>query len=209
MKGEDNDLPVKGSAAAADRERTRERTDFDPQLIAAYIAGDREAFRALFEIIRRPLSAVVMRFFSSPFDQEEALQEVLLQLYRARDRFDVNRAQSFGAWARQLARNRCIDLVKARRRNQEVPMDGVEPAAEGRQMSAVADGRVRALLSQFVGGLDGEQRRFFTLCFVEERSHEEIASSLEITVRRSKYLKKKLLARLLKSAPLQQARRNG
>ena len=41
-----------------------------------------------------------------------------------------------------------------------------------------------------------QERRVFELCFVQERPHEEVASLLGISSRRSKYLKKKLLLRL-------------
>jgi len=192
------------SAAAAINDTTE---PLDRALLEGYVAGDRQAFRLLFDRLHRELYAVARRYFRGAFDQEEAVQEIWLQLYRARERFDLSRHETFTAWARQLARNRCIDMLRAKRRTQEVPVAEPHAADEPRQERSMADKQVAHTLGQFVAGLDAEQRRFFTLCFVEERPHEQIAHELGVSIRRSKYLKKKLLARLMRSARLRAAGR--
>lgn len=184
-----------------------------PGIVAAYVAGDGHAFRQLFEAFRQQIFAVVARYFRSPFDQEEALQEAWLQIYRARRAFDVNRHEAFVAWARQVARNRCLDLVKSRDRVREVPAsESVDAVASGQgsapdPLQRVVDERLRRAVEGFVSTLATEERRFFDLCFVQERPHEEIATILGINERRSKYLKKKLFARLLRHGPLRGERR--
>jgi RNA polymerase sigma factor (sigma-70 family) len=172
------------------------------ELVTRFVAGDRQAFDQLFALLRQEVFRVVLRFFSSPFDQEEAFQEVWLQLHRMRGRFDVSRHAEFTGWARQVARNRCIDLLKARGRRPEIPVEDTEVPSAPSQLSQLAGARVRAALDDVLARLDAEQRRFFELCFVEELPHEEIATRMSITVRRSKYLKKKLLARLLRNRTL-------
>jgi len=181
--------------------------EIDGRLIARYVAGDRDAFRQVFEELKREVWAVVRRYFRSAFDQEEAQQEVWIQLYRARDRFDLQRSTSFSGWVCQIARNRCVDLLRARARQAEIAVDGLEPADAPGQLDALADRRFVEAVEAVVSELDPEQYRFFQLCFVQECSHEEISERLSITVRRSKYLKKKLLARLLDSRRLHAARR--
>jgi RNA polymerase sigma-70 factor (ECF subfamily) len=183
-----------------------------PGLVARYVAGDRDAFRELFEALRQQIFGVVSRYFRSPFDQEEAVQEAWLQIYRARRAFDVSRHEAFAAWARQVARNRCLDLLKARDRNREVPVaeelldatEGAAPAAVD-PLAQVAEERLRQAIASFVAGLDAEERQFFELCFVQEQAHEQLAARLGINVRRAKYLKQKLLARLLRHEPLRVA----
>ena len=191
---------------------SRDLQGLEVELVTRFVAGDREAFRLIFERLSREIFLVVSRYFHGAFDREEAQQEVWLQVYRARAHFDVNRSAAFVGWAKQVARNRCLDLLKSRNRSKEVPVDSTDsmqpPAArEGSsQIDAVHGERVREALESFAAGLDAEQRTFFKLCFVEERSHEEIAEALEITVRRSKYLKKKVLERLHKSAKVKRVR---
>jgi RNA polymerase sigma-70 factor (ECF subfamily) len=175
---------------------------FTQELLARFIAGEKQAFDRVFAELRRDMFLVVQRFFRSPFDQEEAFQEVWLQLHRARSQLDVNRHQEFVGWARRVARNRCIDLLKARQRRPEVPVEDVEPAGDAGQLEAVVGAKLQQALASFVERLDAEQQRFFQLCFREELSHEEIAAELSISVRRSKYLKKKLLERMVKNPGL-------
>ncbi|MCK5796076.1 MAG: RNA polymerase sigma factor [Deltaproteobacteria bacterium] len=172
-------------------------------LIVRYVAGDRDAFQAIFDELSRDVYFVVRRLFRSAFDQEEAQQEVWLHLYRMRRQVDVNRPREFVAWVRRVARNRTIDILKSRGRRHEIPVEEIGDVqdeahyVEAVQPRALADRQVRAVIEAFVADLDDEKRAFFGLCFVEERSHPEIAKGLAMTVRRSKYLKKILLAQLL------------
>ena len=163
----------------------------------------------VFGYLRGSIGGIACRFFSSPFDQEEAFQEAWLQLYRVRERFDVNRHGEFPAWARQVARNRCLDLLKASRRKREVAMQHKEPAYDASQLSNAVSNRLAKALEEFVSGLRPDQQRFFELCFVRELSHNEVAMELSISVRRSKYLKKKMIARMVKSPALRRNQEGG
>lgn len=182
-----------------------ERRELDQELVTRFVTGDRGAFFTIFKALRQEVFAVVQRMFRSPFDQEEAFQEAWLQVYRARERFDVNRHGEIVGWVRQVARNRCIDLIKARARRPEVPVEDLEPHGDASQLSSAIGAQLRQRLSEFVDRLDVEGQRFFKLCFVEELEHEAIAGRLGISVRRSKYLKKKLLQRMLRSPALRRA----
>lgn len=176
------------------------------ELIVRFVAGDREAFAQIFDQLNRDLHGLVRRFFRGAFDQDEAMQEVWIKLYRMRGRFDVNRATEFVPWVRQVARNRCLDLLKARGRSHEIPVAEVDGGGStaAPQLSRLEEARLRQVLGGILGRLDLEQRRFFELCFVQEQTHEEIAAALGISERRSKYLKKKLLQELLRSASLRE-----
>jgi RNA polymerase sigma-70 factor, ECF subfamily len=176
------------------------------ELLARFVTGDREAFGDIFDRVQKDIFYIVRRFFSGAFDQEEAMQEVWLRLYCMRDRFDVNRVAEFVPWSRQVARNLCIDLLKKRGRSHEVSVEDFDRLPrEPAQFGAVTDTRLRQALAEFVSRLDREEQHFFELCFVRELPHEEIAEAMSITIRRSKYLKKKLLARLMKNTTLRAA----
>jgi RNA polymerase sigma-70 factor (ECF subfamily) len=176
----------------------------DPGLAARFVAGDEEAFQEVFARWRRDVWRVVCHFFRGAFDQEEAFQEVWLEVHRKRERFDVNRAAQMGGWLRTVARHRCLDLLAAA--GARPPASGDDDAAllagPDPEPSAGVPDEIRAALERFAAALDPEERRVFQLCFVEERPHEEVAALLGISERRSKYLKKKLLARLEVDAAL-------
>jgi len=179
----------------------------DRQTLAQFVAGDRDAFDRVFAALRDDVVWMVRRHFYRPADQEEAFQEAWLQIFRVRHRVDVNRHKELRAWARTVAKNRCLDLLKARRRRPEVPVAEVSPCPGDRDDAEVEErrARLRRTLDRFVECLGSEERRFFRLCFAEEFTHEELARRLDITVRQSKYRKKKLLARMLGNAELRDA----
>jgi len=178
------------------------------ELVIRFAAGEREAFAEVFELLKRDIFLLVRRFFATPFEQEEAFQEVWVQLHQARERFDVNRHEDMVPWARQVARNRCRDLLRKRGRVREVPVEE-PPEAPGTDqtdpMGELARTRIREALEQFAATLSQQDRRFFQLCFVEERAHAEVAGTMGITARRSKYLKKKMITRMMKNSTLRRA----
>ncbi|HEY3359626.1 MAG TPA: sigma-70 family RNA polymerase sigma factor [Polyangia bacterium] len=165
-------------------------------LCVRFVGGDEEAFEEVFAHLRRDVWRVVQRFFHRAFDQEEAFQEAWLDVYRNRRQFDVNRAAALHGWVRTVARNRCLDLLAAAGVRPPAVTDDDAADLAAPEPGAGASEEIRAALERFTAALDAEERRLFTLCFVEERPHEEVARLLGISERRSKYLKKKLLARL-------------
>ncbi len=179
---------------------------FSQELVVRFVGGDRDAFLSIFDELKDTVFYQTRRFFNRPFDQEEAFQEAWRQIYRRRTRFDVNRHDELAGWVRQVARNRCLDLLKARGRGRETPVEEMEAPCEASQHQDLAGARMRAALEQFVSRLEPEQQRHFELCFVRELSHEEVAREMSITVRKSKYLKKKTVTRMLKSPALRRAR---
>ena len=63
-----------------------------PTIDAAHLAG-----------LRRGLLAFCYQLLGSPFDAEDAVQDALERVWRARDSFDPSRA-SLGTWAYGIAR---------------------------------------------------------------------------------------------------------
>ena len=175
---------------------------FDQQLAVRFVAGDKDAFMYVFEQLKGPVFIQVRRLFGRPFDQDEAFQECWLQVHRRRSRFDVNRHQELPAWIRRVARTRCLDLLKARGRSRELPVEQLEVPSEPSQHRSLVHSRARQALDEFVARLEPDQQRHFELCFVRQLSHEEVARELSISVRRSKYLRKKTVASMLRSPSL-------
>ena len=141
----------------------------------------------------RPLAA---RFFPSPFEREEAVQEIWLQVHRNCHAFDPERGP-LGGWLRAVAVNRCREILRARGRRPDA-RESVEEgalASESDPEAEVRAARVREALARFSAGLAGDEAGVLRLSLIEERPHEEVASALGISARRCKYLRMKLLAR--------------
>lgn len=78
--------------------------------------------------IRRGLVAFCYQLLGSPFDAEDAAQDALERIWRARDTFDPARG-GFAGWAYGIARNVCIDRLR-RVPRRPLPRDLREPGLE-------------------------------------------------------------------------------
>lgn len=173
------------------------------ELLSRFARGDGAAFVEVYRLRAGQVQRWVGRFFKSPFEQEEAAQEIWLTVHRMKTSFDVNRGP-LAPWLRVLAANRCRELLRAkgRRLPSEAPTPEHEALDDAQWLDAPGadDPAARARLVQAVAAvraqLSGEDAVVFEHGLLEERSHEELARQLGVNVRRSKYLKKKLLERL-------------
>ena len=167
--------------------------------VVRFASGDRGAFLEVYSAFAGPLRRWVGKFFKSPFEQEEAVQEAWLTVHRMHRSYDVNKGE-LAPWLRTVAANRCRELLRAkgRRPDASVPLDDVDDAlwldAPGPE-EGLLQAKLREAVERFAAGLDPEEVKVLRHGLIEEQSHEELAAVLGVNVRRSKYLKLKLLQR--------------
>jgi RNA polymerase sigma factor (sigma-70 family) len=171
-----------------------------PELLEQFRRGEQPAFLALYQIHGGELRALVGRFFASPFEREEAAQEIWLQAHRMAAMYDPERGP-FLPWLRALAVNRCKELLRARGRRVDPraelddetlvagPESGADPHAAAQQR------RVQQAVAQFAARLSREEAAVLQHSLLEDRGHDEAARMIGISARRCKYLRMKLLAR--------------
>ncbi|MBI3184104.1 MAG: sigma-70 family RNA polymerase sigma factor [Myxococcales bacterium] len=177
--------------------------EFDAELVRALRAGEAAPFAEVVQVFLPRIRSMAMRYFHSPFDQEEAIQEVFLQLYRQREAIDPLRAESLWPFAATLARRRMIDLLRARSREVELPEPDEAEAKDGPSPEQeVASAQLQELLARFEERLKPAHRSFFRAVFVEGKDFDEARDSLGLGRLRAKYLKKVLLGRLRRHRPL-------
>ncbi len=164
---------------------------------ARFARGGRDAFVEAYAAHAPSVRRWVKRFFKSPFEQEEAVQEVWLTAHRMQRMYEPSRG-ALVTWLRALCANRCRELLRAasRRPPSDVPVDDLSDAlwldAPGPD-EAVHAAALKAEVARFAATLAPDEARALQLCFVEQRSHAEIAKELGCDERRSKYLKQKVL----------------
>ena len=100
----------------------------DESLMARLQAGEQDALRVLYERHARSLYNFAHRLLMDPAAAEEALQETFLRIYRERAAFRPR--ATFRTWAFTIARNLCLDILRAASRSAEVPRDPLPEAAD-------------------------------------------------------------------------------
>jgi RNA polymerase sigma-70 factor, ECF subfamily len=177
-----------------------------PDLLARFRQGDDGAFMSVYDEYRGELRPLVARFFASPFEREEATQEIWLHVHRMASAYDPARGPLL-PWLRALAVNRCREILRAQGRRPPLDQGLAEGdlVADDTPESRARDERLRAAITRFAASLGAEEAGVFRLALVEELSHDEVAARLGISARRCKYLKLKLLERALAERALRQA----
>src|SRR5437763_12616932 len=96
----------------------------DGVLIGQALSGDQRAFELLVGRYHRPLVSYIRGFLKDNEQVSDVLQHVFLQLYLSLP--VLLRNVSLKAWLFQVARNRCLDELRKRRRRAEVPFSTLE-----------------------------------------------------------------------------------
>jgi RNA polymerase sigma-70 factor (ECF subfamily) len=177
----------------------------DTNVIECFRRGDEAAFMSVYDAHVGNLRPLVWHFFRSPFEREEATQEVWLHVHRMARAYDPARGALL-PWLRALAANRCREILRAAGRRPAASLEVEEqhlPTTETPEQ-ALHQGQLRGAVAGFMAALDQEEAAVFRLAFVEDLSHAEVAAKIGISPRRAKYLKLKLLERAA-AAPMLRA----
>jgi RNA polymerase sigma-70 factor (ECF subfamily) len=155
--------------------------------------------------LRGRLRSFCYQMLGSPFDAEDAVQDVLERAWRARGQYDAARS-SLTAWCFRIARNVCIDRLRETGRR-PLPRDlqepGIDvgaplvpaldvpwlmPAPAGWSGGSIVEdaaersGQVRFAVTALLQSLPATQRGAFTLREVLGFSAAETAAVLDTTV---------------------------
>jgi len=156
----------------------------DVDLAQRVAVQDVAAFTLLYERYADTVYALAAHMLGAA-DAEEVTQEVFLQLWRSADQFDAARG-SFKSWFMTIARNRAIDALKHRGRDQQkraaiaveqALMNAADPTEDLLNTVWVQDQQPALLRS--LQDLPEEQRRAIILAYFGGYSQSAIARLLE------------------------------
>ena len=153
----------------------------DRALLAAFLAGQREAFDEIVRRHRRQVYVLCFRFASNHEDAADLAQDVFVRAFKGLGRF--KNESSLSTWLYRIAVNTCLNKVAVRRLETE-PVEAAE-RVDTRAVSpvdAVVRKEDRAAVRRAIRQLPPRQRATLILRIYQDLPHEEIARILGGTV---------------------------
>jgi len=145
--------------------------------MAAGIAGDAAAYRALLEDVARRLRAVLARRFDHALPElEDIVQESLLAIHLKRHTWVAT--ELVGPWIAAIARHKAIDAFRRRGRRAELPLDDldfIDPQSADEEGARDAHD-----VSSLLGRLDARGRAIVQAVSLEGLSTREAAARLSM-----------------------------
>ena len=141
-------------------------------------AGDRTAFRRLYDLQAPRLYGQAVRLTRQPQLAADAVHDAFLQVWQGSSRFDPSRGTA-ETWLSSLLRYRAIDILRKRGRESygAEPVD--EPDLGPDQLDRLVSSGEGAALRRCLDELEEAQRRVVLLAFVDGLSHSELAARLQ------------------------------
>ncbi len=157
----------------------------ETQLIDLAVHGDRNAFTALGEMNQERLFASMIQVTGSPDEAEEVVQEAFIRAFLKLDTFQRN--SQFFTWLYRIAFNSA--LTRKRRNRARVSLDHWREN-NGLEVTDTADAVDEPMLRQervnlvraAIQILSEDHRTILVLREMQERSYEDIAEILEISI---------------------------
>jgi len=154
----------------------------DEDLLAAHVAGDREAFAELVRRHRDRLWAVAMRTLHDREEAADALQDALLKAYRSAAGYRGEAAVT--TWLHRIVVNACLDRVRRRQARPTVPLPGESLEEDGHRRpdpaSPVIDHDTHLVVREALARLPEEQRAALILVDVQGYPVAEVAVILGV-----------------------------
>ena len=173
--------PRSDEASAAPRAAAFDRDSDDATLVAACVAGRREAFDIIVERHRRTVYHVCHRFTGNHEDASDLAQDVFVRAYRGLGSFRGHATLS--TWLYRIAVNVCLNRAAVSRpiveqldpqRHVDLSMEPPDRGVEREQQAS----RVRKAIAR----LPARQRLTVILRVYHDMTHEEIAKALGSSV---------------------------
>jgi len=153
---------------------------------AAFVEGDEEVFRQVYDIFFEVLYNYGCKFTSNKELVEDAIQELFVRFWKSRDR--LNEPPSLKNYLLKAFRNHMSDRLKAEGRYiadelGEQHMFTLVPSPEQVQVVGEQSAAVTERIDKALGSLSDRQREAIYLRFYEEYSYVDIAGIMGITVK--------------------------
>ncbi|MBA3460738.1 MAG: sigma-70 family RNA polymerase sigma factor [Deltaproteobacteria bacterium] len=160
----------------------------DRELVQSARAGDRDAFRTLFDRYHRRAYALALGVVRHPDDALDVVQDAFIKAHKYLDKFEGN--SSFYTWLYRIVMNLAIDHLRKHRRVKPVELDEskLEDGGDeslmprilgGNPSRALMDKQIRARIDQALLELSENHRAVLVMRELEGLSYEEMAQAMD------------------------------
>lgn len=146
----------------------------DRGLLAAYLAGDAQAFGTLVTLHRDRLWAVALRTSGDREEAADAVQDALLSALRAAASFRGDAKVT--TWLHRIVVNACLDRMRRRQARPAVPMAGDDLPEGPPGRDAMDDWETGLDVRRALAALPEEQRVAVVLVDMDGMSVREVAA---------------------------------
>jgi RNA polymerase sigma-70 factor, ECF subfamily len=146
------------------------------EVLERFASGELEAFEILFREFQGEVYRCTYRIVRDAATAEDLTVEAFWRIYRSRARFDPSR--SFKSWARRIATNLALDHLRSARPHISLPENLAQPWPKNPALAREA----RERIEQAFSALPPKLRTAAVLALIEEKSYEEIAEELGLSI---------------------------
>ncbi len=173
---------AKGSQPREGKATQMEGPDLE-SVIARAQGHDTEALGEIYRLYARRVFGLCRYMLDSRETAEDATSEVFLKLQRSIESY--NGSIPFVRWLLRVAGNQCIDVLRRRKRGQQVIVETAEEVGvsgvaspEPSPLGAVLSKEERAQVREAIAGLPENYRLPLVMRYYGELSYDEIAQQL-------------------------------
>jgi RNA polymerase sigma-70 factor, ECF subfamily len=169
------------------------QTTPEGDLLTRLRTGDGAAFETMVREFGPRMLAVIRRFLPQDADSHDALQDAFISAFKAIGKFQGD--SSLGTWLHRIAVNSALMKLRSQKRRNEKPIEDFLPkfVNDGHRENALAawavthdnvavDNETRELVLKSIDKLPESYRAILLLRDIEERSTEETAQLLDLSV---------------------------
>ena len=155
----------------------------DDDLIKAALEGKESAFKSLYELYKKALYIICLRYNDNKEDAEDRLQESFIKIFKELRQYHRSKG-TFYTWCAKVTINTNLEYFRKQKIDfQEINEDHINLMKD--QYNVLANLEIKEIINQ-VQLMPVGYRTVFNLYFFEGYNHKEIAEKLQISESTSK-----------------------